>query len=315
MISKLNTQKNDYINPEGVTYFSLGFQPEGIKKHNVGFGGIFAFFAKIVTKPNKLDVNKKQNYKPMKRTVILLYVIFFLQITARSQKDTVFVYGPGGPFPAMNEAALVFGKKNHVPVQVVKGPVSKWEKSAIENADIIYSGSEYMMTNFGKKFGIIKKETITPLYLRKSGLLVRPGNPKHIHSFSDIFKPGVKVLVVTGAGLTGVWESMAGKTKSIDSLKMLRKNIVFYAANSGIAKKKWINDKSIDVWITWNIWQISNSGLADFIPVKEKFTIYRDCGIALTANAERKKAATEFFNFLKSKDAKPIFKKWGWITD
>ncbi len=31
MISKLNTQKNDYLNPEGVTYFSLGFQPGDIK--------------------------------------------------------------------------------------------------------------------------------------------------------------------------------------------------------------------------------------------------------------------------------------------
>ena len=31
------------------------------------FGGIFAFFAKIVTKHNKLDINKKRNYKHMKR--------------------------------------------------------------------------------------------------------------------------------------------------------------------------------------------------------------------------------------------------------
>ncbi len=42
-------QKNDYANPVGVTYFPLGFQP-GDKKHLIGFGGIFAFFAKIVTK-------------------------------------------------------------------------------------------------------------------------------------------------------------------------------------------------------------------------------------------------------------------------
>ncbi len=66
MISKLNTQKNDYLNPEGVTYFSLGFQPGDIKKHITGFGGIFAFFAKIVTKHNKRNINKIQNYKHMK---------------------------------------------------------------------------------------------------------------------------------------------------------------------------------------------------------------------------------------------------------
>lgn len=251
----------------------------------------------------------------MRKTIILLFVTVFMQVIAYAQQDTVFVYGPGGPYPAIKEAALVFSKKNKVAVKVVAGPVSKWEKTAKENADIIYSGAEFMMTNFTKKFDIIKKETITPLYLRKSGLLVRPGNPKHIQSFSDILNPNIRVLVVTGAGLTGVWESMAGKTKNIDTLKMLRKNIVFYAANSGIAKREWINDKDIDVWITWNIWQVSNPNLADFIPVKERFTIYRDCGISLTTNAEKNKAANEFFNFLKSKDAEAIFKKWGWITE
>ena len=251
----------------------------------------------------------------MKKIITLLFVTVILQGIAYAQQDTVFVYGPGGPYPAIKEAALVFSKENKVAVKVVAGPVSKWEKDAKENADIIYSGSEFMMTNFTKKFDFIKKETITPLYLRKSGLLVRPGNPKHIHSFSDILKPNIHIMVVTGAGLTGVWEDMIGKTKSIDTLKMLRKNIVFYAANSGVAKKEWINNKNIDVWITWNIWQVANPNISDFVPVEEKFTMYRDCAIALTKNGEKKKTATEFFNFLKSKDAKPIFKKWGWMTD
>lgn len=251
----------------------------------------------------------------IKKIIIFLLVIVFLQGISYGQQDTVFVFGPGGPYPAMNEAAATFSKNNNVEIKVIKGPVSKWENSAKQNADIIYSGSEFMMTNFSKKFNIINKKTITPLYLRKSGLLVRLGNPKNIQSFTDILKPNIRVLVVTGAGLTGVWESMIGQTKSIDSLKMLRKNIVFYAENSGVAKKEWINDQNIDVWITWNIWQVSNSNLADFIPVKEKFTIYRDCGISLTTNAEKNKISIDFFNFLKSKEAEPIFKKWGWITE
>lgn len=251
----------------------------------------------------------------MKKSTVIFGAILLIQSLAYGQKDTVFVYGPGGPYPAMNEAAAVFSRKSNVVIKVIKGPVSKWEKSAKLNADIIYSGSEFMMTNFSKKFNIIEKETITPLYLRKSGLLVRPSNPKNIKSFSDILKSDIRILVVTGAGLTGVWESMIGQTKDIDSLKMLRQNIVFYAANSGLAKKEWINDKSIDVWITWDIWQISNSTLADFIPVKEKFTIYRDCGIALTTNSHNNKTAVDFYNFLKSEEVKPIFKKWGWLTE
>ncbi len=33
------------------------------KKYIICFGGIFAFFAKIVTKRNKQNINKIQNYK------------------------------------------------------------------------------------------------------------------------------------------------------------------------------------------------------------------------------------------------------------
>ncbi len=250
-----------------------------------------------------------------KLRITLFSVLLLIQAIAYGQADTLFVYGPGGPYPAINEAAAIYGKQHNIVIKVIKGPVSKWEAAAKKNADIIYSGSEFMMTNFSKKFNSIKKETIAPLYLRKSGLLIRPGNPKNIHSLSAILKPNIKVLVVTGAGLTGVWESMIGKTKSIDSLKMLRKNIVFYAPNSGVAKKEWISNDSIDVWITWNIWQVSNPKLADFIPVKEKYTLYRDCDISLTTNAENNKSAIDFFNFLKSEKAKPIFKKWGWKTN
>ena len=251
----------------------------------------------------------------MKRTLVTIITFLSLQIIVYGQKDTIYVYGPGGPYPAINEVALGFSKDHNVIVKVIKGPVEKWEKEAKLNADIIYSGSEYMMTNFCKKFNIIKKETITPLYLRKSGLLVRHGNPKNIHSLSDILKPNIRILVVTGAGLTGVWESMIGKTMSIDSLKMLRKNIVFHAANSGLAKKEWMKNKNIDIWITWNIWQVANPDFAEFIPVKEKYTIYRDCGIALTTNSKTKRDAVDFFNFLKSEKVKPVFRKWGWMTE
>ena len=250
----------------------------------------------------------------MKNLILVILFAIGIQNTTFAQKDTIYVYGPGGPYPAMNDIAKEFSKIHNITVIVNKGPVSKWEMKAKKNADIIYSGSEYMMTDFTKKFRNIKTSTISPLYLRKSGVLVRPGNPKGIHSLLDLLKPDIHILVVTGAGLTGVWETMIGKTKDIDKLKALRKNITFFAANSGVANKKWIDDKKIDVWVTWNIWQISNSSLADFIPVKEKYTVYRDCGIALTTKGSNSKNAKEFFNFVQSQRVQPIFKKWGWKT-
>lgn len=248
------------------------------------------------------------------KKVLLLLSLFLLLFKLNAQTDTVYVYGPGGPYPAINEAAQIYSSQNHIIIKVTKGPLKNWRKSAKSNADIIYSGSEFMMTNFSRILNTsLDKKTITPLFLRKSGLLVRPGNPLKIYNLMDLTKPGIKILVVNGAGLTGVWEDMIGKTQNIELLRKLRNNIVYYAANSGVAKKEWITNKELDVWITWNIWQVSNNKLADFVPMNEKYTIYRDCGIALTHKGAANKSALKFFNFLKSEKVKPVFEKWGWI--
>lgn len=244
-------------------------------------------------------------------------LISFLIISFYAQSsDKIYVYGPGGPFPPMNEAAKMFSQKHRVDVIVTKGPAGKWLKSAKENADIIYSGAEFMMQNFVWLMeGRIDERTIKPLYLRPSGILVRKGNPKHINGFEDLLKPGINIMVVNGAGQLGLWEDMAGKQGSLKTVKAFRKNIVYYAHNSAEAKNKWLSDPNIDAWLIWNIWQISNPDIADFVPVSDKYVIYRDCGVALTFKGEKNPLAKKFYEFLSSKEAAKIFKKWGWITE
>ena len=42
--------------------------------------------------------------------------------SAAAETDAINVYGPGGPAPAMMEAAKVFGAAHRVTVNVVAGP-------------------------------------------------------------------------------------------------------------------------------------------------------------------------------------------------
>ncbi|HXI00253.1 MAG TPA: hypothetical protein VNI52_08280 [Sphingobacteriaceae bacterium] len=57
----------------------------------------------------------------MKTILSAIIILLFLNTSAKSQ-DTLFVYGPGGPGAAMEEAAKVFSKKNSIPVKVTAGP-------------------------------------------------------------------------------------------------------------------------------------------------------------------------------------------------
>ena len=229
--------------------------------------------------------------------------------------DAFYVYGPGGPLPAVREAAETFSKAHGVKLEVTAGPTDKWIAKARSDADVIFSGAEYMMTDFVKAMeGRIDEASITTLYLRPSAILVRRGNPKGIRDLPDLAKPGMKVLVVQGAGQTGMWEDMAGKQGDVGLVRALRKNIVLHAANSALAKQAWIDTPDLDAWIIYNIWQVANPKLADLVPVGKGYVIYRSSGAALTKKGKESPVPARFVAFLQSKEGAAIFRKWGWMA-
>ena len=227
---------------------------------------------------------------------------------------TLNVYGPGGPAPAMKEAAQAFGGAHNITVQVTAGPMPQWAGKAKQDADVIFSGAENMMSDFAKALpGLFDLHSAQALYLRPVAMLVRPGNPKHIKGFRDLLAPGVKVLAVAGAGQTGLWEDVAGRTGDIAVVRAFRKNLLLpEAANSAEARKLWTEQADIDVWLIWNIWQVANPKLADLVEMDEPFRIYRDTGVVLTHKGQALPQAQAFVDFLQSSDGQAIFAKWGW---
>ena len=226
------------------------------------------------------------------------------------------VYGPGGPAPAMREAAQAFGKKKKITVEVTAGPTASWKEQALQDADLIFSGAEHMMTDFVQKDlpGVIDPSSIRTLYLRPSAILVRPGNPKNIQGVKDLAKPGLRILVVQGAGQVGMWEDVAGRTGNVKLVDDIRRNITTVAPNSGDAKKLWASNSGYDAWLIWTVWQKENPASADLVKIEPEHTIYRSCGIGLSSRSPHQALAKEFADFLQSAEGKNIFVKWGWVA-
>ena len=216
----------------------------------------------------------------------------------------------------MKEAAQVFSASHSVQVQVVAGPTPQWVDKAKTDAHVVFSGAENMMSDFAKAMpGVFDLHDSEPMYLRPVALLVRPGNPKGIKGFRDVLVPGIKVLAVAGAGQNGLWEDVAGRTGDIQMLRAFRKNLILpEAANSAEARKRWIEQSDIDVWLIWNIWQVANPELAQLVNVEEPFRIYRDTGVVLTQQGKQLPEAKAFTQFLQSPAGQAIFAKWGWST-
>lgn len=254
--------------------------------------------------------------RPQQFVALLAAIVCFLAAagpSAGAATEIVRIYGPGGPAPAIREAAAEFSKRQGVEIQVQTGPISEWVTQAKEDADLVFSGSENMMTDLVWAMeGRIAEDTIAPLFLRPAVILVRPGNPKKIGGVKDLLEPDMSLLVVNGAGQNGLWEDIIGRTGDIEKLRRLRKNIAAFARDTAEAAKLWAERPEIDAWLVWNVWSVGDRTETDIVPIEDNLRIYRPVSVALTKRGQKREPAVGFYAFVQSPDGRSIFEKWGW---
>ncbi len=247
------------------------------------------------------------NMKKLFISAILLTAVLF---SKAQQNDTLYAYGPGGPQAAMADCAAVFSKKMSIPVKVIAGPEAKWIEQAKQNADVVFGGAEYMLTQFKMQHpGLMDSTTRTELYKRAAGILVRPGNPKKIKTLKDLTKPGINILEITGAGQLGMWEDLAGRQNLIGGIQ---KNIKGAFANTALAIDAWKSDNKYDAVIIFESWYLRLKDVSQLIKIPVDQTVYRGTPTAITAITNKKDKAQQFIRFLLSDEGHAIFKKWGW---
>lgn len=246
----------------------------------------------------------------MKKKYSWLFIYLAVPFIVKAQKDTLFVYGPGGPLSPFKECAEKFGQQNNVVVKVTGGPENKWIAAAERNADLIFGGAEYMLTSFISAHPqMIAAATRTALYPRGAAILVRPGNPKRIKSMKDLTRDGIRILDVNGAGQLGYWEDIAGRQNLIGAIG---KNIKRSFANTSLAIAEWKSNPDYDAWIIYASWHYNLKEATDMVPLPEAQQVYRGTPVVLTQKGTHNAVAKSFLSFLRSAPAHRIFQKWGW---
>ena len=248
--------------------------------------------------------------KSLLKELALAVILLTASVTVNAQTDTIYVYGPGGPLSAIKACATQFTSTTKIPVKVIGGPESKWLTNAEKNADIIYGGAEYMLTQFIHAHpNMIDEATRTALYQRRAAILVRPGNPKKITSLKDLTRQGIKILDVNGAGQLGLWEDIAGQENLIGPIQ---KNIARSFVNTALAIEAWKADPGFDAWITYASWHENLKDITTVVELPVTLRVYRGTPIALTQNKKNTANAKKFIAFLKSTKGHQIFQQYGW---
>ena len=240
--------------------------------------------------------------------VAVAFLTLSLCTTASAQ--TLHVYGPGGPLAPLQKCADMYTATTHVSVKVTAGPEKKWYPAAQADADVIYGGAEYMLTQFTLDHpGFIVPGSRTELYSRAAGILVRKGNPKHIQSLADLAKPGIRLLDVNGAGQLGLWEDLAGAP---DLIGALQRNITLSVGSSADAIKQWNAQPDYDAWITYESWHNRMPDTTTLIRLPEAERVYRGTPIATATRSTQKAQVAAFLEELHSPACHQAFVDAGW---
>jgi accessory colonization factor AcfC len=223
---------------------------------------------------------------------------------------TLRAYGPGGPFGPMNECARLFTAQTGIKVTVVAGPEGGWIARAKKDADLVFGGAEYMLSQFILRHpGLVDLKTVTSLWIRRAGILVRRGNPKGIRGLADLARPGIKLLVVAGAGQVAMWEDMAGR---LGLIPKIRGNIALIVPNTARGLAAWQKRPDLDAWVNFASWARRKKDLFDVVQIPDRDNVYRGTPIAVTAISRNRGAALRFIRFLQGPRAHAVFRRWGW---
>jgi accessory colonization factor AcfC len=220
------------------------------------------------------------------------------------------VYGPGGPLTPVRGCAERFAKARGVKVTVDGGPEERWWDKAGKDADVVFSGAEYMLTELERRRpGFLDPATRRSLWMRPAAILVRRGNPRRIAGLADLARPGVRLLDVNGAGQLGLWEDLAGRVGLIPEIQ---RNIAVSTPNTSEAIAAWRNQPELDAWITFSTWHDRLKDEADLVPLPEAERLYRGTPVAVTRRTERRDLALAFVEYLAGEECHGVFRQSGW---
>ena len=155
-------------------------------------------------------------------------------------------------------------------------------------------------------------------------ILVRPGNPKGIHDFSDLARPGVRVvhpdpLTSGGANWAIVAEYGAGERErpgsGRDLLAGIWKNVVAQASSARAARTQFENGFG-DALITYEqeaVWDRSRGKLRADVVYPKRTILSEHTLVILDKNVPpaRRPLLDAFAAFLWSDEAQRIFVRWG----
>lgn len=230
----------------------------------------------------------------------LVFLIFFFTFLIQVSFGVVNVYGPSISHEGIKAAAKAFTAKTRIPVIIIAGPQSIWQKAALNKAGLIYAFSDTSIERlFEERPARFRVSDIVPIAYMDTVLIVRRGNPKNIRGIESVVDKELPILVSE----TGGYAKEFPHTVWDDLDLVLEKN-------TAVAMERFRTDVTLPVWMTWTDILMANPDLGEAVPLERRYQVTRTFSLLVARDADED--TRQFLDFLESEEAHKYFTEFGW---
>jgi len=226
------------------------------------------------------------------------------------QVSKLHVYSAGAVAPPLQEAVVVFHEKFGIRCDLSIGKPSNLLDAiaASKEGDVISVGAEYVLDGAEDR-GLVVGSSRRTLGLRRSVIIVPPGNPAKINSIADLARDNIAIGIATNGCLAGVWDDIASKAGLTDRI---RRNITHHADACG-SLMSLIHQKKVDAVFGWNAFQYVWPDTCEAIEFPPELQVFRSTAVGMVTYTKDAKSSLKLIDFLTSNEAKEIYSRYGWI--
>lgn len=241
-----------------------------------------------------------------------IFVIFSSFLSIECYAGTLLMYIGVASKPPMQKLIAIYHKKTGTNINVIYGGSGTLLSDMIltKIGDIYMPASPGFMSIAEKK-GVVIKNSVKKIAYLVPALIVPKNNPKDIHSYADLAKPGVHIVIANPETVSIGKYAAEIIDKALNKANRLKihKNILNYAGSASKAAIA-VALHQADAAIDWRVYSYLNSKFIKAINI-DKYIVrisYISAGISnFTKNI---KEARRFMNFLSSPVSRIMFKKY-----
>jgi molybdate transport system substrate-binding protein len=253
----------------------------------------------------------------MKSLVSCLGVIIFLVVLTGKAGATgkrITAFCGSASKPALEEAAKVFEERTGIKVDLHfsgSGTMLSQLKMS-RRGDLYVPGTpDYMLKAIEER--VVDPETVKIIAYLVLAIDVQHGNPKKIHTLSDLAKQGIKVGIGNPEAVcVGLYAIELLERHGL--LKKVQKNIVTHAPSCS-ATASLLVMKKVDAIIGWRVFSKWNPDKIEAVLLKpHEVPRLAYIPVAISYYSQDRESAQKFIDFLTSPEGQKIFAKWGYIA-